>query len=70
MKHVIAILLLCLPAQLSGGGRCPTSHANRDGIARTPSAKPLANRGEVARPQRVRPLVAWQRTVLFEQQIL
>jgi hypothetical protein len=68
MKHVVAIVLLCLPAQLSAGGRCPFAHAERAEIARTLTPKP--HRAEIARAQKIRALVAWQRAVLFEQQIL
>jgi hypothetical protein len=70
MKHAIAIVLLCLPAQLSAGGRCPIAQAHHDQIVRALSAKPAANRIEVARVQKIRALLAWQRAVLFEQQIL
>jgi hypothetical protein len=69
MKHAIAIILLCLPAQISAGGRCTIAHADRDGIARAASAKPNLNR-ESTRAQKIRPLRAWQRSVLFEMQIL
>jgi len=68
MKHVVAIALLCLPAQLSAGGRCPYAHADRAEIAKVWTAKP--QRAELARAQKIRPLRAWQRSVLFEMQIL
>ena len=70
MKPVLALVLLCLPALVSAGGRCPSSHASRDDTARTPSAKPMAARSDIVHIKRPRPLVAWQRTLLFEQQIL
>ena len=70
MKHAIAIILLCLPAQLSAGGRCPIAEANRHAIARASMAKPAASRVEIVRAQKIRAILAWQRAVLFEQQIL
>ena len=68
MKHLVAIILLCLPAQISAGGRCPYAHANRAEVARAATPKP--QRAETVRAQKVRAIVAWQRAVLFEQQIL
>ena len=70
MKRIAAIVLLCLSAQLSAEGRCPYVHAERAEIARAWSSKPTLNRAEAARLQRVRALLAWQRAILFEQQIL
>lgn len=70
MKHALAIILLCLPAQLSAAERCPLSRDHRDEVARVVSAKPPALRIEVGRPQKVRSPAAWQRLLLFEQQIL
>lgn len=70
MKHAIAIVLLCLPTQLSAGNRCTAPHVNRAEIARVLSAKPNANRASIARKQKIRTLLAWQRSLLFEQQIL
>lgn len=70
MKHVLAILLLCLPTQLSAAERCSNSRHNRDEVARSGTPKPPAVRAEIARPQRARPPAAWQRILLFEQQIL
>jgi hypothetical protein len=68
MKHLIAIILICLPAQLAAGGRCTS--ANRDATARVQSAKASTQPAQVARAQKVRPLRIWQRPVLFELQIL
>lgn len=70
MKHAIAIVLLCLPTQLSAAERCAMSRVNRDEVARVVSVKPPASRVEIARPLKVRPPAAWQRMLLFEQQIL
>ena len=71
MKHVAAIVLLCLPATLSAGGRCPIADANREAVARELAAKPTTpRRVEIVRAQKIRALIAWQRAVLFEQQIL
>jgi hypothetical protein len=70
MKRVIAIILICLPASLSAEGRCPVADAHRAEIARALSAKPTANRVELVRAQKIRAILAWQRAVLFEQQIL
>ena len=69
MKHVIAIVLLCLSTQLSAGGRCPLRNADRAEAARVPSAKPNAGRVVVARQHKL-PLASWQAAILFEQQIL
>ena len=69
MKHVIASTLLCLPAHLSAAERCAVSRTDRDEIVRMVSAKPLAPRID-SRPIKVRPPAAWQRLLLFEQQIL
>lgn len=70
MKHAIAILLLCLPAQLSAGERCTATHANRSEATRPLIAKPTVNRAAIARPLKVRLPIAWQRIYLYEQQIL
>ena len=70
MKHAVAIVLLCLPAQLSALGRCPYAHTDRAGIARTWSPKPAPNRADAARLQKIRAVLAYQRALLFEQQIL
>lgn len=69
MKHLIAIVLLCLPTQLSAGERCNHPRAHRGEVARIVHAKPPASRIEIARPQRARPSTTW-RVLLFEQQIL
>ena len=69
MKHAVAIALLCLPASLSAGGRCPYAHADRADIARAWSATAPTNRA-LARAQKIRAIVAYQRALLFEQQIL
>ena len=68
MKHVLAIVLLCLPAQISAGGRCPAGHADRSEVRAWP-VKAAAPRATL-RVQKLRALAAWQRAVLFEQQIL
>jgi hypothetical protein len=68
MKHAAAIVLFCLPAQLTAGGRCPVAEAHRIEIARALSAKP--HRAEVSRPQKIRTPPAWQRPLMFEMQIL
>ena len=68
MKHVLAIVLICLPAQLSAGGRCPYAQSDRAEVARVLTVK--SQRPELARVQKIRPLRAWQRSVLFEMQIL
>lgn len=70
MKRFFAIVLLCVPALVSAGGRCPSSHASRDDQARSLVVKSLAARSEIVRARKSRPVVAWQRTILFEQQIL
>ena len=70
MKHVIAILLLCLPTQLLAGERCNMSRQTRDEVARVSSAKPPAIRSDIGRPLKVRAPKAWQRLLLFEPQIL
>ena len=70
MKHVIAIFLLCLPTQLSAAERCNMSRQNRDEVARVSSVKPPAIRSDIGRPIKVRAPKAWQRLLLFEQQIL
>ena len=70
MKHVIAIVLLCLPTQLSAAERCAMSHNNRAEIVRMVGAKHIAPRIDTARPIRIRPPAAWQRLLLFETQIL
>jgi hypothetical protein len=69
MKHVVAIVLLCLPAQLSALGRCPYAAADRAEIARTWNAKAPSSRA-LARAQKIRAILAYQRALLFEQQIL
>ena len=68
MKHAAAIILLCLPAQLTAGGHCPVAEAHRLEVARALSAKP--RRAEVSRPQKIRTPLAWQRPLMFEMQIL
>ena len=70
MKHAFAIVLLCLPAQLSAGERCTASNADRPRLERAQLAKPVAARSRNARPQDVALLRAWQRSVVFEPQIL
>ena len=70
MKLVIAIVLLCLAAPLAAGGRCPVAEAHREAVARELAAKPTPKRIELVRAQKIRALLAWQRAVLFEQQIL
>ena len=70
MKQLVAIILLCLPTQLSAAERCAMSRHHRDEIARVSAPKPPAARVEISRPYKVRPLAAWQRVILFEQQIL
>ena len=70
MKHVIAIILLCLPAQLSAAQRCAISRHDRGDIAHVVSAKPPVHRVDIARSNKVRPPAAWRRVLLFEVQIL
>lgn len=70
MKRVLAIVLLCLPALVSAGGRCPSNHAVRDEPARILSLKTMPPRGDTIRVRKQRTLAAWQRAILFEQQIL
>ena len=70
MKHALAIVLLCLAAQLSAGERCTASNAGRLKLERAQLAKPVANRARIARPRDVELLRAWQSSVLFEPQIL
>ena len=70
MKHVIAILLLCLPTQLSAAERCNMSRQNRDEVARVSTVKPPAIRSDIGRQIKVRAPKAWQRLLLLEQQIL
>jgi hypothetical protein len=69
MKHVIAIVLLCLPTQLAAAERCNKPRVAHAEIVRLASAKPLVRRVEIARPQKVRAPAAWQK-LLLEQQIL
>lgn len=69
MKRVLALVLLCLPALVSAGGRCPSNHAVRDEPARILSLRTMAPRDSI-RVRKQRPLIAWQRAILFEQQIL
>lgn len=70
MKHAIAILLLCLPTQLSAAERCAMSRHDRDDVARVVSARPPVVRIEIGRPLKVRAPAAWQQLLLLEQQIL
>lgn len=70
MKHVIAIVLLCLPTQLSAAERCNASRHNRDEIVREASPKPPAIRADPVRPNKVRARAPWQRVLIFEPQIL
>jgi hypothetical protein len=68
MKHLITLILICLPAQLAAGGRCTSAH--RDATARALSAKASTQPAQLARAQKVRPLHIWQRPALLELQIL
>lgn len=70
MKHALAIVLLFPSAQLSAGERCTASNADRLKLERAQLAKPVASRARIARPQDVELLRAWQRSVLFDPQIL
>ena len=70
MKRVLALVLVCIPALVSAGGRCPSNHAVRDEPARILSLKTMVPRADTIRVRKQRPLVAWQRAILFEQQIL
>ncbi len=70
MKRILALVLLCLPALVSAGGRCPSSHGLREQPARALSFKATTPRSDFVRVRKQRSLVAWQRAILFEQQIL
>ncbi len=70
MKTALALVLICLSAPLSAGERCTASQAQRAEVARVLSAKPAVTRTVTVRPQKLRALLAWQRSLLFEQQIL
>ena len=72
MKHVIALLLLCIPAQLLAADRCNKSRQDRTELARLANAgaRPAPQRPEAARQTRVPTLKMWQRVLIFEQQIL
>ena len=72
MKHVIALLLLCVPAQLLAADRCNMSRQDRSEIARIANAgaRPATPRPETARQTRAPALKVWQRVLIFEQQIL
>ena len=70
MKRVLALVIVCIPALVSAGGRCPSNHAVRDEPARILSLKTMVPRADTIRVRKQRPLVAWQRAILFEQQIL
>ncbi len=71
MKYAFIIVFLCLATTpLFAGDRCTKAHAHRSESARPLSVKPIASRVEVARPQKVVTLTAWQRSLLFDPQIL
>ena len=67
MKPVLALVLLCLPTQVSAAERC-ASQPNRSEIARVVNARPPTVRAEIGRPLKVRAPAAWR--LLLEQQIL
>jgi len=70
MKYICALLLLCLPALLSASERCTSSYSNRIDSGRSLQIDRAAPRLESPRAKKVKTLSAWQRMILFEQQIL
>lgn len=70
MKYACALLLLCLPALLSASERCANSYTDRIDTARMLQAAPATPLVETRRAKKVKTLSAWQRMILFEQQIL
>lgn len=69
MKYVLAMVMLCTSAPLIANERCAKPHANRIETARAQAVKPNARRVEIVR-QKASQLLAWQRAILFEPQIL
>ena len=70
MKYALALMLLCLPALLSASERCTSSYSNRIDAGRSLQIERATPRVESPRVKKVKSLSAWQRMILFEQQIL
>ena len=70
MKYALALMLLCLPALLSASERCTSSYSNSIDTGRSLQIERATPRVESPRVKKVKSLSAWQRMILFEQQIL